>query len=124
MDTLPIDVEKATQPIMERAQKVKEQVTQATANVKEAVEAKAQHIRSKSSKCVKRRFILIFILFSSMADRLMGISEKMLVEAREVIVEPDQQQTFRARYGIRGGKLIALLSVFVILAVICVVCKF
>jgi hypothetical protein len=49
-DALPQDLEKAAQPIMDRAQRVKEQVTEATFNVKQSVEAKAKAIREKSGK--------------------------------------------------------------------------
>ncbi len=50
IDTLPKDIEKAAEPIMDRANKVKEQVTSATADLKQNVEAKAQAIREKSGK--------------------------------------------------------------------------
>ena len=53
MDALPDDLEKAAQPIMDRAQRVKEQVTEATATVKQSVEAKAKVIREKSGKIVR-----------------------------------------------------------------------
>lgn len=60
--------------------------------------------------------ILVFL-----QDRLKGISDKALEEATEVIHEgPNQSQT---RYSLRGGKLFALLAVFVGLAVICVLRK-
>lgn len=64
MDALPEDVEKATQPIMDRAQKVKEEVTQATASLKQSVEAKAKVIREKSgNNCCFKRKCLVYWFF-------------------------------------------------------------
>lgn len=46
----------------------------------------------------------------------------MARETQEVLTEPEAQ-TFRQRYGLRGGKLFGLTLVFVILAIVCVARK-
>lgn len=47
----------------------------------------------------------------------------MIRDAREIIQDDPERQSIRTRYGMRGGKLFALLSVFVLLAIACVTCK-
>jgi hypothetical protein len=52
----------------------------------------------------------------------MEVGDKTIENVREIVVEPEEQ-AFRARYSLRGGKLFALLAVFVVLATICVARK-
>lgn len=44
-------------------------------------------------------------------------------ESQMPIVQPQQATTLRERYGLRGGRLVAVLAMLVTLIAICVACK-
>ena len=102
---------------MDRARQIKEEVNQATEEIKCKVEKNNEDIRNKAGTCSKAT---IWSDINATLERLMEAGDKFAGEARDILRPEIETVDFRDRYGLRGRKLAGLIAGIVLIAILAV----
>lgn len=112
------DVEKATEPFMEKARQIKDEVNIATSDLKQVVDKQNETFLNKTGKGKKLTELFIFV------EKLMEAGDKFTREAVQIVRDDEPEVvSLRSRYGLRGPKLFLILASIIMIAILVVVGK-